>query len=554
MTFKNLFLFASIFLIQNTLFSQDNGKLNIGLESNMQYYVDDAVTGNFTEEHNFRSNNYLKTDYSIKNFEFGLQLESYYPDALLNYSPNFNKEIGIGTYYAKYKTKKTEATLGYFYEQFGSGLVLRSWEDRQLGINNALRGARIKYNPTQKLSFTALYGKQRVGFKVSEGSIFGFDSNYDASNEKTSLQFGFSYVGRYQDFNEDYFIEHQNNRDFNALTNAFSGRINYAKNNIYANLEGVWKSKDNLVEFNNIIGNRSFYGNALQLEMGYSKKGFGFTTTMRRLENMTFYSDRQANGNTFNEQIINFVPALTRQQDYSLANIYVYSAQPKLSFNPLNKAGEIGLQWDLYYKLKKNSALGGKYGTKIAINFSNWYGLGADYLTDFKRIDTKFLALGERYFTDFTIEVRKKLNKKNKMIYSFINSYYNKFYVEETHGKIKSNVLAVEWSHKFENKKSMRLEAQHLWTKQDKKNWMAATGEFNFNSHLAAFAADMYNYGNDDTNQQNHYYNVGGSYSKNSNRYAISYGRQREGLLCVGGVCRVVSAATGFTFNVNISF
>jgi hypothetical protein len=541
-------------LFSNLIFSQKIENLNIGLESIMQYYVDDDVTGEFTEEDRFRSNNYLKIDYGISKFQFGLQIESYYPKPLLNYSPHFDKKVGIGTFFVTYKTKKTEATLGYFYEQFGSGLILRSWEDRQLGINNALRGARFKYNPDERLSFTALVGKQRVGFKVSEGTIIGFDANYDISNKKRSLILGLSYVGRYQDFNEDYVIEYQHNKDFNSLTNAISGRINFAKNALYANLEGVWKSKDNLVEFGNIYGNRSFYGNALQLEMGYSKKGFGFTSTMRRIENMSFYSDRQANGNTFNEQIINFIPALTRQQDYSLANIYVYSAQPNLSFNPLNKAGEIGMQWDLYYKFKRHSDLGGKYGTKIALNFSNWYGLGADYLSEYKRIDTKFLSVGERYFTEMTMEVRKKLSKKDKMILSFIHSYYNKAYVEETSGEIKANIAAVEWSHKLENKKSFRLEGQHLWTKQDKKNWVAATTEFNINYHFTVFAADMYNYGNEDPAKRNHYYNIGASYSKNRNRYSISYGRQREGLLCVGGVCRVVSAATGFTFNMNIAF
>jgi hypothetical protein len=545
-----------IFIVFYSLlsYSQVKGKINIGLESNMQYYVNDAVTGDFTEKNSFRSNNYLTINYRISNFDFGLQLESYYPQALLNYSPNFNKKIGLGTYFASYKTKKTHITLGYYYEQFGNGLVLRTWEDRQLGINNALRGARIKYNPTDNLNFTLLYGKQRVGFKVSEGSIIGFDTNLDASKNDFSLQFGFSYAGRIQSFNRDFTIEHQHNKDFNPLTSAFSGRINYAKNNIYANLEGVFKSKDNLVELGNIIGNKSFYGNAILLETGYSKKGFGFTTTMRRIENMTFYSDRQANGNTFNEQIINFIPALTRQQDYSLANIYVYNAQPKLSFNPLNKVGEIGLQWDLFYKIKKGKKLGGKYGTKIALNFSNWYGIDADYLPEFKRVNSKFLSLGERYFTDYTIEVRKKLSKKDKMIYTFINSYYNRAYVEETYDVIKSNILAIEWSHQFENKKSLRLEAQHLWTKQDKKNWAAATTEFNLNSKISFYASDMYNYGNDKSKEQNHYYNFGGSYTKNSNRFALSYGRQREGLLCIGGVCRVVSAATGFTFNANISF
>ncbi|HML86108.1 MAG TPA: DUF6029 family protein [Bacteroidales bacterium] len=34
----------------------------------------------------------------------------------------------------------------------------------------------------------------------------------------------------------------------------------------------------------------------------------------------------------------------------------------------------------------------------------------------------------------------------------------------------------------------------------------------------------------------------------------MSYGRQREGLLCVGGVCRQVPAATGFTLTLTTSF
>ena len=38
-------------------------------------------------------------------------------------------------------------TAGNFYEQFGSGLILRSFEERTLGIDNALDGLRLKYAP-----------------------------------------------------------------------------------------------------------------------------------------------------------------------------------------------------------------------------------------------------------------------------------------------------------------------------------------------------------------------------------------------------------------------
>ena len=130
------------------MLAQQNDNLSIGFESNSQYYIDDEKTGDFTEPNRFRSNNYLKIDYSISKFSFGFQAEGYEPMSLLNYSPDFNKTT-LALYYAKYTSKKIEATAGYFYEQYGSGLILRSWEDRQLGINNALRGGRIKFFPTE---------------------------------------------------------------------------------------------------------------------------------------------------------------------------------------------------------------------------------------------------------------------------------------------------------------------------------------------------------------------------------------------------------------------
>ena len=34
----------------------------------------------------------------------------------------------------------------------------------------------------------------------------------------------------------------------------------------------------------------------------------------------------------------------------------------------------------------------------------------------------------------------------------------------------------------------------------------------------------------------------------------LGYGKQREGLLCIGGVCRQVPASNGLTFSLTTSF
>jgi len=98
------------------------------------------------------------------------------------------------------------------------------------------------------------------------------------------------------------------------------------------------------------------------------------------------------------------------------------------------------------------------------------------------------------------------------------------------------------------------LVGEHLWADADKKNWASATAEFNINSMFSVYTSDMYNYGNDDPDLRNHYYNVGGAFRKNSTRIAVNYGRQRGGLVCVGGVCRFVPESSGISLSLNTTF
>lgn len=533
--------------------------LSIGLESNSQWYVDDKKTGSFFDSDNsdgdehIRSNNYLKIDYGfLKNFTASIQVESYEPLPLLNYSTNLN-ETNIGTYSLNYKSDKLDITAGYFYEQFGNGLILRNWEDRQLGINNALRGGRINYSPINSLSFTGLYGKQRVGFDVSEGDIFGFDSEIDLSQilkyESTQLAVGFSYVGRKQEMD----FEDQN---FNDLTNAFSSRIDFSQGNFYSSLEFVNKSNDAIVQFSQVSNDFTKKGNALFANFGFSKKGLGINTSFRRLENMNFFSDREKTGNKYLENIINYVPALTKQHDYLLTNIYVYQALPAVSFpDPeVTQAGEIGGQIDVFYTFKKGTKLGGKYGTKIAFNTSYFANLSGDYDYDNSDYDVDFLSFGEKYFSDANLEIRKKWSSKWQTIFYYVNQYYNQRYITGGRDKVRSNILVAEATRKLNKGKSIRLEAQHLWTKQDMKNWAGGTLEINLNRKFSLYASDIYNYGNDDEDDRVHYYNFGGSYSKGATRVALNYGRQRGGLVCVGGVCRFVPENTGLSLNLTTSF
>lgn len=549
-------IFLVIAFVSITMFSQEKGNVSGGLESNSQWYLNDPSLKVEQPEHPIRSNNYLFVNYKFKNWSAGIQLESYQKEALLNFNPNFSgkKVINFGTYFAQYKNDKIDITGGYFYEQFGSGLLYRSWEDRTLGINNALRGGRIIFKPTSYLTIKAINGKQRSGFDVANSDIYGLDTEVVLSDllkmDKTELSFGLTYVGR----DEKTEIV---NPSFKSLTNGFAGRINFSKNAFYLATEYDYKSKDAVVQFPNQVSNNFVKpGSALVLNMGYSKKGFGLDATVRRLENMGFFSERGAKGNTYNDKIMGFIPSLTKQHHYNLANIYVYQAQPNvlLSDESLVKAGEIGGQIDMFYNFKKGTKIGGKFGTKVAINYSNWNALGGTfYIYTPQDYKTDFFGLGKKYFSDFNIEVTKKISDKLSAGFSYINQYNNLKLTTDTFGVVQTNILAGEATYKFNTSKSVRIQAEHMWADIDKKNWAASTVEYNFNSKFSVYGSDMYNYGNLD-GDDNHYYNIGSAFRKNSTRIALSYGRQRGGLVCVGGVCRIVPESSGVSLSLNTTF
>ena len=125
------------------------------------------------------------------------------------------------------------------------------------------------------------------------------------------------------------------------------------------NIEGAIKDPDVIANENVLVSNRLYDGTALQVDFGYSKKGIGINTTFRRLENFNFYSDRLAEGNIYNQKTLSFTPALSKQQDYLLTNIYIYNSQPRLVMNSIEKrSGEVGFQNDFYYTFDKNNFLG----------------------------------------------------------------------------------------------------------------------------------------------------------------------------------------------------
>ena len=546
---KNIFYIIFLFF-SSLIFSQNQPYIYGSFESNSQLLQNDQSLDFISPEDNFRSNNYFQINYQINNILAGIQYEGYLPSSLLGFYPELDNQNKIINYFIKIQNEKSDITVGSFYEQFGNGLIFRSWEDRQLGINNAIKGIKLKYYPSDNIELTALYGQQRDGFNYTASTIQGLNTEINLNQmlnlKEVDLSIGSSIVNRYQ--------ENGANDSIPSNVSAYGGRLNMYAGDFSLNIEGVIKDPDVIANENNLVSNRLYDGTALQVDLGYSKKGIGINTTFRRLENFNFYSDRLAEGNIYNQKTLSFTPTLSKQQDYLLTNIYVYNSQPRLVMNSIEKrSGEVGFQNDFYYTFDKDNLLG-KYKTKIAFNFSYWSGIESTFNQD-NSYDVKFIGNGDRYYRDLNLEIKNRWNSKLRTAITFLDVIIDKGITLGgplgVQGDIKAKVGVIEANYLHANGKSSRGVLQHLWTKNDRKNWLGLVYEYGISSSVNVFVSDGWNYGRSD---KIHYYNLGGSYSKNSTRVSLNYGRQRGGLICIGGVCRYVPESNGFNLNLSYSF
>ena len=543
---KNIFFIISLFFF-SIIYSQDQPYIYGNFESSSQLLQDDESIGFIAPEDNFRSNNYFQINYQTKNILAGIQYEGYLPSSVLGYYPEVDNQNKITNYFIKVQSQKSDITVGSFYGQFGNGLIFRSWEDRQLGINNAIKGVRLKYYPSDDIELIAMYGHQRDGFNYTESTIQGLNADISLNQilnlKEIDLSIGASLVNRYQ---KDGFKP--------SNVSAYGGRVNMYAGDFSLNIEGAIKDPDVIANENVVVSNRQYDGTAFQIDFGYSKKGLGINTTFRRLENFNFYSDRLAEGNIYNQKTLSFTPALTKQQEYLLTNVYVYNAQPRLVMNDSEKrSGEVGFQNDFYYSFNKDNFLG-KYKTKIAFNFSYWSGIESTFNQD-NSYDVKFIGNGDRYYRDLNLEIKNRWNSKLRTAITFLDVIIDQNIVLGgplgVGVNIKAKVGVIDASYLHANGKSSRGVLQHLWTKNDRKNWLGFLYEYGISSSIDVFVSDGWNYGRSD---KIHYYNLGGSYSKNSTRVSLNYGRQRGQHICVGGVCRYVPESNGFNLSLSRSF
>ncbi|MEL7148476.1 MAG: DUF6029 family protein, partial [Bacteroidota bacterium] len=257
------------------------GVLSGGFQSESQYYVDDELINTTSPSEKIGSNNYFKLDYVYGEFSVGVRYEAYLPP-MLGY-PELLEGEGIVNRYASYKNDFLKLTVGNFYEQFGSGLILRSYEERLLGIDNSIDGVNVKLMPTNGVDITFLAGQQRLGFEKGAGTVRGIDGVFRLndilkSNKDFGVTLGGSLVSKFQQYTGPV-------DEIKEDVNSYSGRI--AFDNSLFNFSAEYVEKDIDPQNTNSYDVRS-KGRALLGTFSTVQKGIGFSWTFRALENMDF--------------------------------------------------------------------------------------------------------------------------------------------------------------------------------------------------------------------------------------------------------------------------
>lgn len=498
----------------------DYGKLHGGIESNSAFY---KKTPDAADLKNYGTNTYLNLQYEYKNWNAGLQYEIFEPPMRGFFSEL--KGNALTQYFISYNTSKLNVTLGSFYEQFGSGLMFRAYEERALGINTSLRGINIHYTPTDWLRIKALAGQPRRYLEYANSFMYGADAELSLAklwNKEASydVTFGGAWMHRTN------FKELPETDDFPQL-NLYSVRAGFNKDRF--NLGVEYSAKGMSQAYSPLEG--AFVaeaGDALLVNADYSMDNFGVSTAFRRVEHMNFLVDNQP-------KIVyipmNYVPAMTKQHKYTLPSLYPHITQP---------GGEIGGQIDIFWNM--NPDWMGRYPLKMTFNASLYNSLGENT----ERTMPFFGRNGEQLFNEYSIEFEKRFSRAVK---STLGVYYQDMMFEGTRYKSFTEVADILW--KITPRFSWRTELQHMTTEMKEKGWIYGLMEFGFAPHWMLFGSDMYSYG---AEKKEHFYNVGGSFIWNSLRLSLSYGRNRAGITCVGGICRYTPEYTGLLASCSYTF
>ncbi|HWB62857.1 MAG TPA: DUF6029 family protein [Chitinophagales bacterium] len=520
------------------------GYFSGSFQSNANFFVRDPKTGayNLPQYDNLKigADAWLNLNYTNEKFqlETGVRLDFFY-NSILRVPTAPYTGVGLGNFYIKKKVKDLTITAGYIYDQIGTGIIYRAYEERTLGIDNALVGARLEYEVKDFLKLKAFGGVQKLKFGIQKPIIFGFNADGNFTAGKVRFVPGFGLVDRSMDqasINqvvtaiETYdtmgrFVPKYNTYAFTVYNTLSAGDFTWYVEGAYKTSEAIRNNEIRAV--NDSLINSA--GNCFYTSLNYAHQGFGITFQFKRTENFYLHTSPNHTEATFDGSM-NFIPPVSRENSLRLPSRY---------FAPSLENHELAFSAEATASPVK----------ELTLTFSG------SYVRDL--LLKKYNPVSTPFFGEGFVSALYRPNHKAEVELGFQYVRYNKFlYQQEGANNIDAYTPFLEWQYKFTRKMSLRMEFQYQHVLLDYGQWLYGLAEFNVAPHFSVAVSDMWNFKpNPEVNPNaNHYYSVFFGYTMGPVAFTLSYVKQVEGIVCTGGVCRLEPAFSGAKFGCTATF
>ncbi len=517
---KALYLFL-LTCLPAGLFAQ--GTLSGDLQTNLNFFQKDEKIGASNnplyDNYLTGSEAWLSTRYNVNDWTFNLRLDAFSNSNLANPTQALTG-YGVGAFSVTKEMDDVTVTVGNIYDQIGSGLLFRSYEDRGLLIDNALIGLEIKYKLGKDIQLKGFGGQQKFRFERYAPIIKGFNAEGNYAVGKANFMPGIGIVNRTLD--ETSMLKIASNINTYDLSKRFEPRWNNYLMSVYNTInyksfswyiEGAYKTHEAIPDTNAAGALVDRAGNVVFTTINYGKKGFAVNVSAKRTEN--FFNRTSPNESLLNG-MVNWQPVVARQRPERLMSRYTPASQD---------LSEMASTVDVLYTPSDKTSYTFTY-------------------TNIDKLDKS--KLYRELFGEIVYEGVKNWKFEGGIQYM---EYNMTVYRTKPQPFLFAVTPFAEVTYLINDHKSLRFEAQYMNTKQDYGSWVFFLLEYNLAPKFSISASDMYNfdpnYSNSDVKGAYHYPTIYGAFTKGPSRFSIAYVKQVAGINCTGGVCRYEPAFSG---------
>ncbi len=513
------------------------GRLSGDLQSNVLFFNEDpSINATGTPQYNnFRSGSesWLSLRYTQKDFSAFVRLDGFYNSNLYNPTLAYNG-VGLGAVTLTKTVGDLQFTGGYIYDQIGSGILFRAYEDRGLLIDNALIGLHVRYKPTDHFTIkgfmgnqknTALFGKEP--FARREPVIKGLNAEGDYNlGDKVQMTTGVGVINRTIDqISMDGVAGAINSQ---PLETRFIPKYNMYAGSVYNTLnvgtfslytEAAYKTHEAILLDGRL---QDLKGTVLYGTMSYAQKGYAVTLNAKRTQN---FEMRTSPNEVLLAGLLNWQPVIARLRPQRLLARYSPASQ---------NLSELAFGGDVLIAPNDN--------VSITLNYTHINSIEGLKLYREAYAEVDWRDVGK---WDFMAGVQRLT--------------YNRFkyQVNPTARMLEAITPFAEGIYHINSKKSLRIEAEYMITDDDLGPQAFLLVEYNVAPRWSLAVSDMYliKPSNESAIKDNkHFYQVFGAYTQGPHRFTAAYVKQVEGINCTGGVCRYEPAFSGVRFSVTSSF